>query len=94
MNQPRASMIQKRTKPVNIRVTEEEFRMLQEACKKIGTRNVSELARDAMSQIVNTHRPESISDRDLMAWLNDLDGRLINLQAEVTRMKQLLVSTR
>ena len=83
-------MIHKRTKPINIRVTEDEFLMLREACEKVGKRNVSELAREAMNHIVSAQHPPSGASQDLMAWLNELDNRLINLQAEVTRMKTML----
>lgn len=79
---------------MNIRVSEDEFQKLHEACKRMGTRNVSELAREAMRLIVDEHQSALLSGRDPMMWLNELDGRLTNLQSEVGRLKALLTAGR
>lgn len=83
-------MLNKRTRPVNIRVSNDEFRELREACEKLGSRNVSGLAREALRLIVDEHRAAPAKGVDAMACLDDLAGRLTNLQAEVARLKVLL----
>jgi hypothetical protein len=85
-------MLYKRTKPLNIRVSEEEFQKLHEACNQIGVRNVSELAREAMRLTVDEHRSALLRDQDPIVWLDELGGRLVNLLAEVERLKTLLKS--
>ena len=83
-------MLDKRTKPVNIRVSEDDFQKLREACEKMGTRNVSELARAALRLIVDEHRSPIASGKDAMVCLDDLTARLTYLQEEVGRLKALL----
>jgi Ribbon-helix-helix protein, copG family len=83
-------MLNKRTRPVNIRVSQDDFQKLREACEKMGTRNVSELAREALRLIVDEHRSVPVSGRDAIACLNDLASRLTDLQIEVERLKALL----
>jgi hypothetical protein len=83
-------MAQKRTKPVNIRVSEDEFEKLHEACGRMGTRNVSELAREAMRLIVEEHRSAVSRAHDPIVWLNELSARLTSLHNEVDRLKSLL----
>ncbi len=83
-------MLNKRTRPVNIRVSENDFQKLREACEKIGTRNVSELARQALRLIVDEQQSPIVSGRDAMVCLDDLTDRLTHLQNEVGRLKALL----
>lgn len=83
-------MLHKRTKPLNIRVSKEEFQKLHEACNEIGIRSVSELAREAMRLIVDEQRSVLVRDRDPAIWLDDLTGRLVTLLAEVERLKAIL----
>ncbi len=77
---------------MNIRVSESEFQSLREACRRIGTRNISELARNAMKHIIDSNRPASVNDQDLLTCLTDLESRLSSLQAEVARMKVAFTS--
>ena len=82
-------MIRTRTKSVCIRVSEEELRILREACERTGSRNVSELAREAMHMIVTAQQSAPLSDQDLKFWLRELSGRLASLQTEVERLSAL-----
>jgi hypothetical protein len=86
-------MLHKRTKPLNIRVSEEEFQKLHEACNQIGIRSVSELAREAMRLIVDEQHSVLAQHHDPAIWLDELTGRLVNLLAEVERLKALLKAT-
>jgi uncharacterized small protein (DUF1192 family) len=47
-----------------------------------------------MRLIVDEHQSALLSGRDPMMWLNELDGRLTNLQSEVGRLKALLTAGR
>jgi uncharacterized small protein (DUF1192 family) len=84
------TILNKRTRPVNIRVSEDEFHKLRQACEKVGSRNISDLAREALRLIVNEHRSAPVSGLDAMICLDELAGRLSHLQAEVARLKTLL----
>jgi len=83
-------MPNKRTRPVNIRVSEDEFEKLRDACEKAGTRNVSEFAREALRLILDEQQSAAAIGRDALGRLDELAGRLTNLQAEVERLKTLL----
>jgi ribbon-helix-helix CopG family protein len=83
-------MVTKRTKPVNIRVSENDFERFREVCKKAGKRNVSDLAREALRLIIDERRSALMIARDTNGCLDELAGRLTHLQIEVKRLRTLL----
>ena len=84
------STLHKRTRPVNIRVSENEFHELHAACEKVGTRNVSDLAREALRLIVDEYRSAPVKGWDAITCLDELADRLTHLQAEVKRLRVLV----
>jgi hypothetical protein len=83
-------MVNKRTKPVNIRVSENDFERFRDACRKVGTRNVSDLAREALRLVIDERRSALMIARNANGCLDELAGRLTHLQAEVKRLRSLL----
>ena len=83
-------MVNKRTKPVNIRLSETDVERFREACKKVGTRNISELAREALRLIIDERRSGLVIGHDAIGCLDELAARLTHLQAEVKRLTTLL----
>lgn len=72
-----------RTRLVNFRVSEEEFKQLQAACKKHGARCLSEFARTAM--LAPTSMPDTI-----MPIVLDLDRRIATLEVSITEIADLI----
>ncbi len=85
-------MVNKRTKPVNIRVSEREFERFRDACKKVGTRSVSDLAREALRLFIDERQSALIIGRDTSGCLDELAARLTHLQTEVKRLRILLAN--
>jgi len=83
-------MVNKRTKPVNIRVSENDFERFRDACKNLGTRNVSDLAREVLRLIIDERRSARIIGRDPGGCLDELARRLTHLQTEVKHLRALL----
>jgi hypothetical protein len=83
-------MVNKRIRPVNIRVSENDLERFRDACKKMGTRTVSELAREALRLIIDERRSALVNGRDLTGCLDELGARLTHLQTEVKRLRTLL----
>lgn len=76
---------------VYFRVTEEEFVRLHELCSQSGARSISDLARDAIQELLEARTGraserqahEEILDRieDLKAVIEDLNARLASREA-------------
>lgn len=72
-----------RTRLVNFRVSDEEFKQLQTACKKHGARCLSEFARTVM--LAPAGMPDTI-----MSIVLDLDRRIATLELSITEITGLI----
>lgn len=73
---------------LSIRLSDDEFQQLKLVCQSRGARSVSDLAREAMMQMIAGPRARNgHSDGALMARIQDLDQRVSSLQNEVSRLR-------
>ncbi len=87
------TLFNKRCRMVSIRLSDEEYRQLHEACSATGARSVSDLAREAMRQIIdgktnghNSTKPNG----GVYERLDEMHGKIESLQAEVARLGAVL----
>jgi hypothetical protein len=81
------SDINKKSKMISFRLSNEEFRLLQGACSKTGARSVSELARAAMQRIIID---DSFSPASTDVEMRELKLKFNALAAEVQRLSRLV----
>lgn len=76
---------------ISIRLSDDEFIKVKEACRLTGARSVSDLARDAMRQLMagSPIREEATED-GLSARVEDLDQKVNNLQEQVSSLALLV----
>jgi len=85
------ALLRKRDRMISIRLSDEEFQRVKEACRASGARSVSDMARDAMRHFVGgPGAPDEAGDDGLTARLEELDDRVRHLQTQVSRLKQLV----
>ena len=65
---------------ISVRVTQEEFERLRHFCRKTGDRSVSELARSALSQMMNGRR---------VRGKRTLESRLAAVEKEIQRLSAM-----
>jgi hypothetical protein len=75
-------MIDRRTKMISFRMSWDEYRALQNACTTVGVRNLSELARGAMQQLIASGR----NGAPLYDQVCELRGQMSLLSDEVKRI--------
>jgi predicted DNA-binding protein len=81
------TLLRRRDKMVSIRLSDEEFMRVREACRTKGARSVSDLARDAICRLVAGPAVREINGQDgLGARVEDLDHRINYLQEQVSRL--------
>jgi hypothetical protein len=87
------TLFNKRCRMVSIRLSDEEYRKLHEACSASGARSVSDLAREAMHLIIdgktNGHGPAKLNGA-VDERLDEMHGKLESLQAEVARLSAVV----
>ncbi|QOY86262.1 hypothetical protein [Paludibaculum fermentans] len=84
------TLTRKRTKMVCIRLSDDEFRKLHEACATIGARSISDLARDAMNSVVAQGGYADLPDDDICVRLEDLNRRMTLMQKELLRLSSIV----
>lgn len=81
------SVLNRRNRMLSIRLSEDEFEQLRAVCQDRGARSVSDLAREAMMQMISPRRARNgSSDGMLLARIQELDQRVSDLQTEVSRL--------
>jgi methyl-accepting chemotaxis protein len=80
----------RRDRLVYIRISEEEFQQIQQACNSMGARSVSDLVRTALHRYLNSARPASDTQvADLFSSigeaLQDINRSIQQLMAETSR---------
>jgi hypothetical protein len=72
---------------ISIRLSDDEFAKITQACRVTGARSISDLARDAMCRLAagTPIRGEAVGD-NLSARVEDLDLKINNLREQVTRL--------
>lgn len=81
------SVLNRRNRMLSIRLSDDEFEQLRTVCQDRGARSVSDLAREAMMQMISPRRARNgSSDGMLLARIQELDQRVSDLQTEVSRL--------
>ena len=78
------ALMSRRSRMVSIRLSDEEFKQLLEACHAHGARSISDLAREAMHRMVLNGKANG---PELGEKVRELDARLAVLQDEVARLR-------
>lgn len=94
------AVIKRRSKMVSFRLSDEEYRDLLMLCEQRGSRSISDLARDAVFNLlisghghpkVNGHGHAHAADGSIIEHkVHVLDGRMQELDREVRRLADLL----
>jgi uncharacterized protein (DUF1778 family) len=80
-------VIKPRTRPVNFRLTEEEYRHLIAACSIKGSRSISDFARSA---VLRSAEPSGQTAGYLQSRLATLDQKVVALEGCIMRLIGLL----
>lgn len=85
------TLMRRRDKMISIRLSDDEFVRVREACRVTGARSVSDLARDAMRRLVaGAPVPHEAGGDGLCARVEDLDQKVNHLQEQVSRLALLV----
>jgi hypothetical protein len=90
------AVIKRRSKMVSFRLSEQEYQDLLVLCEQRGSRSISDLARDAVFNLLvptNGHSNGNGHGADgsvIELRVHDLDGRMQELDREVKRLADLL----
>jgi hypothetical protein len=83
--------MRRRDKMISIRLSDDEFVKVREACRVTGARSISDLARDAMRRLVaGAPIQGEVGEDGLSARVEDLDQKLSHLQEQVSRLALLV----
>jgi polyhydroxyalkanoate synthesis regulator phasin len=76
---------------ISVRLSDDEFVKVKEACSATGARSISDLARDAIRRIMaGAQAPREASEESLSARVEDLDRKVNHLQRQVSRLALLV----
>ena len=81
------TVLKRRSRMVSFRLSEEEYEGLKHICIAVGARSLSDVARDAVQQMIENG---SSPRRDLSAEVELLTQRMEALDHEVKRLAHLL----
>ncbi len=81
--------LQPKTKMVSFRISADQYRLCHQALRLHGVRNISELARVALEEII-----ESNNSRDHRQEVHELRERVRMLSADIERYAEMLGSGR
>jgi len=70
---------------LSIRLSDDEYRQLRSICEVRGARSISDLAREAMLQLMPASRGRN-GDAAVLSRIQELDERVSVLQSEVSRL--------
>jgi hypothetical protein len=85
------TLLRRRDKMISIRLSDDEFIKVREACRATGARSISDLARDAMRRLVAAAPARGDVGADgLVARVQDLDQKVNHLQEQVSRLALLV----
>ena len=83
-----AAIIKRRTKMVSIRLSDDEYRRLNELCEVTGARSISDLARDLMFRMLTPAMesvPQNLEDR-----VGHLDQKVARLGEQLEQIESRL----
>lgn len=83
------SVFNPRSKMLSIRLSDLEYRQLRSICEVRGARSISDLAREAMLQLMPS-QPSHNGDASVLSRIEELDERISVLQNEVLRLSAKL----
>ena len=85
-----------RSKMISVRLSEDEYREIKTLCAIRDARSVSEMARKAMQALLSdgSNLPLDPHLQELHSRVGALDGRVARLDREVTRLVQMLSTSK
>jgi hypothetical protein len=85
-------MIKPRSRMISIRLPEHCYQGLHNLSVSVGTRTLSDLARDAIERFLDTCRsnPSGQPAPPLQAELMELEGRVLKLEDDVKRLTEIV----
>ena len=81
------AVLKRRSKMISVRLSEQEYQSLMALCAERGSRSLSDLARDAMYRLLGDGNG---SEHGRESGLDQLHGRLMELEGEVKRLAQTM----
>ena len=85
------TLMRRRDKMISIRLSDDEFIKVREACRLTGARSISDLARDAMRRLVaGPPIRGDVGGDGLSARVDDLGQKVNQLQEQVSRLALLV----
>jgi len=82
--------LNRRTKVISIRLSEEEYCHLQDLCVRKGADSISELARAAMKLLVSQEKESESDKSEIESRVNEMHSRVSILDREVARLSSLM----
>src|SRR5438105_677247 len=79
--------IKRRRRMVNFRLSDDEYRDIQNVCSAAGYRSLSDFARSAVCRFAT---PTTMPPEEFAVAMSDLDGRIEHLDREVKRLAHLV----
>lgn len=80
------TVMKPRSRMISVRLSEEEYSALRHLCSLTGARSVSDLARDAMRNVLRGMNRED-SFAEFRATMRSLEKKVEQLEAKLTSMK-------
>lgn len=80
----------RRTKVISIRLSDEEFEQLQSLCTARGADSISELARNAMKLLLLQEKATENGHAAIEVRVNEMHTRMTALDREVTRLSSII----
>lgn len=85
------TLIRRRDKMISVRLSDEEFVKVREACRAAGARSISDLARDAIRHLLaEPSIPQEAGEDGLSARVEHLDQKVNYLQEQLSRLAILV----
>jgi hypothetical protein len=79
-----------RTKFIKVRISEEDFEVLNQVWARNGAKTIGDFARQEIYRLLETYQPGVPAGPDERLWYRELICRLATLQAEIERLEDLL----
>ncbi len=79
-----------RTKFIKVRISEDDFEVLNQVWARNGAENVGDFVRQEMYRLLEAYQPGAVVPPDGRLWYREVICRLTALQAEIERLEELL----
>ncbi len=79
--------LQRRTRMISVRLSEEEYSALRRLCFMTGARSVSDLARDAMRKLLNGGHRETALESQMETFRLQMEHLIAQLRSEISTFR-------